>query len=545
MLIALAQINPVAGALQHNAALIGRFYEAAQARGAELVIYPEAALTGGPPQDLLLYSGFAAEAEALVESKLAPLTARLPGAMLLGSCRRLQGALYSAALLIKGGKVTAAHPKAALEERNPFRESSYFAAGGRSSREIWGDLTVTVAVGEKALLPEYRTLLPPLQPKGRPGKKELVINPTASPYYLGGQAQRERAAAALAAERESALLVVNLAGGSDELVFDGASLAFNHSGRLICRAASFAEDLVLISADDLFAPAKDEQPAAVDDITTLYRALILGVRDYFAKSGFSRAVIGLSGGLDSAVTAAVAAEALGPGNVLGVLLPSEYSPPHSLEDALALAENLKLETQTVPIAPFFGSYLQKLNRTGRAEMDLAEENLQARIRGDILMLMANRERRLLLTTGNRSELAVGYCTLYGDMAGALAILADLPKLTVYDLARSINSLQGREIIPGRTISKAPSAELRPDQKDEDSLPPYDILDPILNLYLDRHLSAEAIIERGYDAATVQRIIDLVERAEYKRRQAAPALRVVSGLNLRRTPIARGGKQLPG
>ena len=541
MLIALAQTNPVAGSLQENAAAIRRSYEAAQAQGAELVIYPEMALTGGPPQDLLLYSSFIAEAEALVERELASLTGRAPGAMLLGSCYCLQGALYNAAILIKEGKISAVYPKATLEERAPFRESSYFAAGSRSDSERWGSLTVTVAVGEKSLLPEQRALLPQPQAKGKGEEKRLLINPTASPYRLGGQSMRENAAAALAAEQESALIVVNMAGGSDELVFDGASLILDHRGRLICRGASFAEDLLFISTDDLFALPKEKLPAAVDDITTLHRALVLGVRDYFAKSGFERAVLGLSGGLDSAVTAAVAAEALGAENVLGVLLPSEYSPPHSLEDALALADNLGLQTRTIPITPFFKTYLQELNRSGRPEMDLAEENLQARIRGDILMLIANRERRLLLTTGNRSELAVGYCTLYGDMAGALAILADLPKLTVYDLARSINSLQGKDIIPGRTISKPPSAELRPHQKDEDSLPPYELLDPVLSLYLDQHLTAAAIIERGFEAATVQRVIDLVDRAEYKRRQAAPALRVFSGLNRRLTPITRGTK----
>ncbi len=542
MLIALAQINPVAGALQKNTAAIRRYYESALDRGAELVIFPEMALTGGPPQDLLLYSSFTAEAEALVEKELAPLTAQAPGgAMLLGSCYRLQGALYNAAILLRGGKVASVYPKAALEARAPFRENSYFAAGGRSGNERWGSLTLTVAVGEKSLLPEYRALLPQPRAKRPPGEKRLVINPTASPYYLGGQSKRESAAAALAAEQDSALIVVNMAGGSDELVFDGASLVLDPRGRLICRGASFAEDLVFISTDALYASPGEEQPAAVDDIIALHRALILGVRDYFAKSGFERAVLGLSGGLDSAVTAAVAAEALGPENVLGVLLPSEYSPPHSLEDALELADNLELQTRTISIAPFFKTYLRELNRSGRPEMDLAEENLQARIRGDILMLIANRERRLLLTTGNRSELAVGYCTLYGDMAGALAILADLPKLVVYDLARSINSLQGRDTIPGRTISKPPSAELRPHQKDEDSLPPYGLLDPILSLYLDQHLPADAIAEHGFEAATVRRIVDLVDRAEYKRRQAAPALRVVSGLNRRLTPIARGAK----
>ncbi|HPU01623.1 MAG: NAD+ synthase [Firmicutes bacterium] len=537
MLIALAQINPTAGALRPNAARIKEFFHKARQEGADLVVFPEMALTGSPPQDLLLYGSFAAAAEALMEQELAPLTASPAPAMLLGTCRRLQGRLCNAALLLKKGRVEAAYPKAVLEQRAPFQECSYFSRGGQASYERWGELMAAVAVGEGALRPEHRPLLP--QPCGTAEEKRLLIIPAASSYRFGGQARREQEAAALAREQRCALLLVNLVGGSDELVFDGASLVYNNRGELIRRAASFAEDLLFIRAGDLFAPAAEACPAAAEDMDTLFQALCLGLKDYFYKSGFSRAVLGLSGGIDSAVTAALAAAALGPKNVLGIMLPSEYSPPHSLEDARALAENLGLETRTIPITPFFHAYLKELNRSGRPEMDLAEENLQARIRGDILMLIANRERRLLLTTGNRSELAVGYCTLYGDMAGALAVLADLPKLTVYELARFINRKHKRAVIPERTITKPPSAELRPDQKDEDSLPPYSVLDPILQLYLDEHLSPEEIMARGFDATTVQRVIALVDRAEYKRRQAAPALRVMSGLEVRRFPVARG------
>lgn len=532
MLFALAQINPAAGALKNNAVRIRRFYEEARAKGAGLVIFPEMALAGGPPQDLLRYSSFTAEAERLIRQELAPLTAGSSTAMLLGTCYQLQDRLYNTALLLKRGTVAAVYPKAALENRLPFREERYFSAGGRSAYERWGELMMAVITGESVLHPGGRVLL-----RRRPKEKQLLlVNPVASPYRFGRQEQREEAAAALSKKRRSALLVVNLAGGSGELVFDGASLAYNNRGELLQRAASFAEEIVYLSADALFAPAAGDYPAAAEAITTINEALSLGIRDYFAKNGFQKAVLGLSGGLDSAVTAALAANALGPENVLGMLLPSEYSPPHSLEDARILAKNLDIETQTVPITPFLHAYLGKLNRSGKPELDPAEENLQARIRGNILMLVANRERRLLLTTGNRSELAVGYCTMYGDMAGALAVLADLPKLTVYELARTINRLQGA-VIPERTITKPPSAELRPDQLDEDSLPPYSVLDPILNLYLDRALSAEEIVKRGFDATVVDRVIALVDRAEHKRRQAAPALRVMSGLNRRSTPLA--------
>lgn len=537
MLLALAQINPTAAALERNADRIRHFYGEARTKGAGLVIFPEMALTGGPPQDLLCYSDFVTRAMELIERELAPMTARSPAAMLLGTCYRRQDILYNAVLLLKEGRIGGIYPKTVLENRAPFRESRYFTAGDCNVQERWGDLRAVVMVGEAALQPEHRERLP-LCAEPHPPERRLLINPTASPYRFGRQAQRERNRAALAGEQCSALLTVNLVGGSDELVFAGASLACNSRGELIHRAAAFDEELVCIPEEDLFAPAAGEFPAAEEGSSTLRRALALGIRDCFAKNGFERAVLGLSGGLDSAVTAALAAEALGPGNVLGVLLPSAYSPPHSLKDAHSLAENLRIEERTIPITALFHAYLERLNRSGKPELDLAEENLQARIRGDILMLIANRERRLLLSTGNRSELAVGYCTLYGDMAGALAVLADLPKLTVYELAREINRHHGRAVIPEGTIARPPSAELRPDQRDEDTLPPYDILDPILHLYLDRMFAPAEIVARGFDAAAVQRIIALVDRAEYKRRQAAPALRVLSGLSRRRTPLTR-------
>jgi len=532
VLFALAQINPTAGALQRNAAGISRFFKEAQSRGAGLVIFPETALTGRPLQDLLLYSDFIAETERLIRRELAPLTAGSPAAMLLGTPFLREGRLYNGALLLEDGTISGSYTKSALEERAPFAEERYFTPGDGNKREQWGGYRTAVVIGEAG---EGE----PPWPGGRApaGERRLLINLVASPYSTGRREQREARCATLAAEQDCALLMANLVGGGDELVFDGSSLAFNSRGELLRRAASFTEEIVYLDEGELFAAAAEKHPDYSGDIAALCEALLLGIRDYFAKNGFQKALLGLSGGLDSAVTAALAAEALGPENVLGVLLPSEYSPQHSLEDARALAENLGMEQRTIPIMPIFHSYLRSLNRSGEAEMDLAEENLQARIRGDILMLIANRERRLLLSTGNRSELAVGYCTLYGDMAGALAVLADLPKLTVYELAELINRRQGRPIIPERTITKPPSAELRPDQLDEDSLPPYSVLDPILDLYIDELLPPAEIIRRGFDEATVHRIVGLVDGAEYKRRQAAPALRVRSGLRRRSTPPA--------
>ena len=495
------------------------------------------ALTGTPLHDLLHYGDFIAEIDTVTRRELAPLTASSPAAMLLGTPFQREGRLYNGALLMERGRITACYPKRVLEKRAPFEEERYFSpAAGPGRWEPRGKLALSIVPGESALSAGAAGL----PPRPRSPERRLLINPAASPYSLGRREQRERGAAALAKEQRSALITVNLVGGSGELVFDGSSPAFNCRGELIRRAASFAEELVYLSEEELFAPAAEKLPAGAEDSGTVFEALVLGLKDYFAKNGFAKALLGLSGGLDSAVTAALAAEALGPENVLGVLLPSEYSPPHSLEDARALAENLGLESRTIPIAPFFRAYLEKLNRSGGPEMDLAEENLQARIRGNILMLIANRERRLLLSTGNRSELAVGYCTLYGDMAGALAVLADLPKLTVYELAETINSRQERAVIPENTITKPPSAELSPGQLDQDSLPPYSVLDPILELYIDELLSPSDIIERGFDETAVRRVAALVDRAEYKRRQAAPALRVLSGLRERKTPLCRRG-----
>ena len=536
MLFALAQVNPTAGALEQNSARIVRYFKKAQARGADLVIYPEAALTGAPLGDLLIYEDFIDKIGRIAAEELAPLTKGSSAAMLVGAPFRQEGRLYNGALLMEGGRLAASYPKAVLEPELPFEEERYFSpAPGPMNDRSRGGVTLSVVTGAGALSPGGAAL----PQRSRSRGKRLLISPVASPFQPGRRQQREVDAAALAQEQQSALLVANLIGGGDELVFDGSSLAYNCRGELIARAASFTEEIVYLSAGELFSPASAPLPALPEEGgEEIFQALVLGLKDYFIKNGFTQALLGLSGGLDSAVTAALAAEALGPENVLGVLLPSPYSPAHSLEDALALAENLGIASRTIPIAPFFQAYLAELNRSGKAELDLAEENLQARIRGNILMLIANRERRLLLTTGNRSELAVGYCTMYGDMAGALAVLADLPKLTVYELARAINRRQKAGVIPENTITKPPSAELSPGQLDEDSLPPYRILDPILSLYLDEGLSPAAIIERGFDAATVRNIIALVNRAEHKRRQAAPPLRVISGPGRRRTPLTR-------
>jgi NAD+ synthase (glutamine-hydrolysing) len=317
-------------------------------------------------------------------------------------------------------------------------------------------------------------------------------------------------------------------------------LVFNNQGKLLHRAASFTEDLLIVESEELFLPAKDTYSSGIDDIGTVSEALILGLRDYVKKTGFSKVVLGLSGGIDSAVVATLAVKALGADKVLGLLMPSPYSSEHSIEDALTLSDNLGISRRIIEINEPYKAFVNLLNENHKALLDLAEENLQARIRGNIVMHTSNREGYLALATGNKSELAVGYCTLYGDMAGGLAVIADLPKTMVYELAGHFNSSHDKEIIPQNTIEKPPSAELRPDQKDEDSLPSYSLLDPILQLYIEENLSCAEISSRGFDKKVVEKVIHMVDRAEFKRRQAATGLRITTRAfgSGRRMPIAR-------
>ncbi len=541
MRIALAQVNPTVGALSRNAAQIKKAYREARAGGAGLVLFPELVLTGYPPQDLLSDRYFIARAAAVVENDLAPLTAREGGTLLAGAPYRDGNRLYNAALLLAEGSLQAVIPKTILHHYITFAEQHYFSpATGRHPVSIAGTKT-GITIGEDlGDNPNPGSGIDPLQELAGLGAR-LLINLSARPYRFGNRIRRERAFAVQARKHRFALLYLNQVGGNDELVFDGASLIFNHRGELLRRGASFSEDLVFIDTETLFAPAAEPQPEREENIESVHAALCLGIHDYLAKSGFSRAALGLSGGLDSAVVAALAVAALGRENVLGVLMPSPYSPDHGIADALACADNLGLARRIIPIHEPLQAVSGLFGSNGLQAPDPAIENLQARLRGTVLMFISNREGYLVLTTGNRSELAVGYCTLYGDMAGGLAVLKDLPKLTVYELARFINRKHGRAIIPENTLTKPPSAELRPDQKDEDSLPPYTVLDPVLSLYLDQKLAAAEITGRGYPEETVRKITGLVDRSEYKRRQAAPGLYVVSPVSGpgRRMPLARG------
>jgi NAD+ synthase (glutamine-hydrolysing) len=545
MRIALAQINPTIGALSLNAEKVKDYYRQGSKGGADLVVFTELSLSGYPPKDLLLYDSFLDREREIIINELQPLTKGQKAAILIGASHRKEGKLYNGALLIDNGEIKSVHLKTLLPNFDVFDEERYFSRFSERRVEMLGSLPTAITICEDSwndrdFFPNPLYDIDPLEILFAQGAK-LLLNLSASPYHLGKHGLREKMLSFLSKKYQSGIIYLNQVGGNDELIFDGSSLVFNSTGELIYRAAAFEEELFFVETGDLYRTAVNDLPPGRDDIDTVMHTLRLGLKDYVHKTGFKKVVLGLSGGVDSAVVAALAAEALGPENVLGLLLPSPYSSRHSIDDATLLAENLGISYRLIGIDEPFKAFMNLLNDKGEPLQDLAEENLQARIRGNIIMHISNREGYLSLATGNKSELAVGYCTLYGDMAGGLAVIADLPKMMVYELAEHINKIRGREVIPERTITKPPSAELRPGQKDEDSLPPYHILDPILQLYIEENLSAKQITERGFDKDTVGRVVYMVDRSEFKRRQAAPGLRITTRAfgSGRRMPIARG------
>lgn len=540
MKIALAQINPTVGDMAGNEARILDAYRRGAALGADIVVCSELCVTGYPPRDLLLKKSFVQQSLGALD-RLAAATGRT--ALLVGyvgqnDIRPGRETTNSAALL-HAGKMLATRPKTLLPTYDVFDEDRYFepatentpvALAGRSlgltiCEDIWND---------DDFWPERRYRANPPAALAAAGA-EIIFNLSASPWHVGKTRTRFEMLRSLAQKLRRPVVFCNQVGGNDELVFDGGSLVFNAAGQLVAQAKPFAEDLVIADVDT--APAAEFIELCDEEL--LYQALVLGLRDYFHKCGFKSAVLGLSGGIDSALVACLAVAALGTEHVHGISLPSQFSSPGSLDDACALARNLGIRYDVLPIQPVFEACKQQLQPVfaGRPE-DIAEENLQARIRGTLLMALSNKFGSLLLTTGNKSELAVGYCTLYGDMNGGLAVINDVPKMMVYRLARWIN--REREIIPVASITKAPSAELRPNQTDQDSLPPYEVLDAILDAYVVQGQAAAEIIAAGFDAATVRRIIRLIDLSEYKRRQAAPGLKVTTkafGLG-RRVPVAQ-------
>ncbi len=529
MKIALLQLNPTVGDISGNARLIGDAVRMAAAAGADLAVTPELALVGYLPRDLLLSDGFVSRSWRALHDLAASLDGLPPTLVGLPEPNSSDEGrpLFNAAALLRGGQVEHRFRKSLLPTYDVFDEDRYFEPfHGAQTLDIAGR-RVGVSICEdiwndRDFWKRRRYHHDPVDELARAGA-EVIVNLSASPFAAGKQQKREAMLASMARKHHVPLVYVNQVGGNDDLVFDGRSCGFNAAGECIARGHSFESDIVIC---DTAGGSSIGPPTDVLPESEIWRALVLGTRDYARKCGFSRVVLGLSGGIDSALTAAIAVDALGADKVLGVLMPSPFSSRGSVVDAEHLAANLGISTLTLPIA----DAMQSMERTLAAAFagtasGVAEENIQARIRGNLLMALSNKRGALLLTTGNKSELAVGYCTLYGDMSGGLGVIADVPKTMVYRVARWLNETRGQSVIPGDTLTKAPSAELRPNQTDQDSLPPYDVLDDILGRHIERHESADAIVAAGFDAATVRKVLSLVRGAEFKRKQAAPGLKV--------------------
>ncbi len=542
MKITLAQLNPVVGDVRGNLAKVVATLEL-EHQTSDLVVFSELFMVGYPPRDLLEKPALIRQVQEALEHLVA-LSARYPGTGILVGAPQPTGrdtgkGLCNCAVLIHQGQVRLRQAKSLLPTYDVFDETRHFDPAGQVEVVPFKDQILGISICEDAWYdPElwFRRLYPldPIQVQARQGAT-VLINISASPFQVGKEEVRHRLLQPHARKYGIPLVYVNQVGGNDELIFDGRSLALDPAGEAIAVLPGFREAVATV---DLTQPGVPGLYLPQEKIATVHEALVLGLRDYLGKCGFKQAVVGLSGGIDSAVTCCLAEKALGRENVLGVLMPSPYTSRDSIEDSLILARNLGVETRLIPITPIYQSYREALEGPLQlGEIGVTLENIQARIRGNILMAISNQEGHMVLSTGNKSELAVGYCTLYGDMSGGLGVLADVPKTMVYELAEYLN--RDREIIPGQIIRKAPSAELRPDQKDQDTLPPYDILDRIMNYYLTEGCAYGDIVKLGFDPETVQWVIRTIDRNEYKRRQAAPGLKITSkafGMG-RRIPIA--------
>jgi NAD+ synthase (glutamine-hydrolysing) len=530
--IALLQINPTAGDLSGNSELIVRGVRAAQAQGAHLVVTPELALMGYLPRDLLMSRGFVqrscqmlnAIAEELRDAPAALVGIATPNPSDMGR------PLFNSAVLLDRGVVGPTFHKTLLPTYDVFDEDRYFEPGIGPQILQWNGHRLGISICEdvwndRDFWQRRRYHRDPVEALAQAGV-EAILNLSASPFTVGKQIMREEMLGHMARRHRIPLAYVNQAGGNDDLIFDGRSCAFDASGRMFARAKGFAEDVLVLDLGESGAAAGTIAADDFEPEAEIWNALVLGVRDYVAKTRFHKVLLGLSGGIDSALTAAIAADAVGPRNVLGVMMPSVFSSPGSVGDSIELAHNLGIETLTLPIADIVGTYGEILAAPFQGlPPDVTEENIQSRIRGNLLMALSNKFGSMLLTTGNKSEMSVGYCTLYGDMNGGLAVIADLPKMMVYRVSRWRN--RRGPAIPESTLTKAPSAELRPDQTDRDSLPPYELLDEILERHVEKSQSAEEIIAQGFDEPTVRKVLRLVRIAEFKRKQAAPVLKVTS------------------
>lgn len=582
--IAMAQMNPTVGDLSGNVRRIAAWMREARRAQADVVAFPELAVTGYPPEDLLFKPRFiedtyralkavAAETRGLVAvvgyvgrgttTAMSPNTASLPSAG--------RHDLYNAAALISDRRVLASYCKRHLPNYGVFDESRYFHPGLRLPLLVLNGTMVGVNICEDIWFPEG-----PTRAQAAAGA-EVIVNINASPFHVGKGRMREQMLATRARDNRVIVTYTNQVGGQDELVFDGNSVIVDQAGEIMARGKAFEEDLIIADLDvatvgrtrlaqgrkkplpprvaalidrlDVRLPEKKSRSIVVpalepqlDRLDEAYRALVLGVRDYVRKNGFKRVVIGLSGGVDSALTAAIAVDALGAENVLGVFMPSPYTSRASREDVADLGRRLHIQVETLSITATFNSYRRALARPFQGHRpDTTEENLQARIRGNLLMAYSNKFGHLVLTTGNKSEMSVGYATLYGDMAGGFAVIKDVPKTMVYELSHLRNLAGAAPVIPKRILDRPPTAELRPDQKDEDNLPPYAVLDPILKAYVEEDRALEDIVAMGFDRETVARVITLVDRSEYKRRQSPPGIKITHRAfgKDRRMPITNG------
>ena len=535
MKIALAQLNPTIGDLQKNAQNILEAAQKVANQGVKLLLTPELSLCGYPPRDLLINAHFISE----MEQTLQQLAIDLPSDLFvliglatpnLSSAITGSKPLFNSIALLTKGKVQNIFHKRLLPTYDVFDENRYFAAGSEPNYFTVDGIKIGLTVCEDLWNDEdfwgKRSYIVNPIAELADHNIDLSINLSASPFSLGKQQVREAMLKHTAIKYDRPVLYVNQVGANDDLIFDGCSLGFDRSGELVCRGTSFDRDLIIVEFDQ----TKQDlnlariQPLNDDTDAEVWQALVLGVRDYIQKCGFQKVILGLSGGIDSALVAAIAAEAIGAGNVLGILMPSPYSSDHSVTDAIDLAANLRINTETIPIGELMEGFDRTLDSLfADTEFGLAEENIQSRIRGNLLMAISNKFGYLLLSTGNKSEMAVGYCTLYGDMNGGLAVIADVPKMRVFSICNWLN--REREIIPQNIITKPPSAELKPGQVDQDSLPPYEVLDAILEAIVCEHQSTAQLIDRGYDSQVVEKITKLIKRAEFKRRQAPPGLKI--------------------
>jgi NAD+ synthase/NAD+ synthase (glutamine-hydrolysing) len=545
MKIALAQTNSTVGDLCGNAKRILDFARRASERGANVVVFPELSLTGYPPRDLLEKESFLDRTEQHLE-RLAADAAPLNIGIICGTVTRTGSPtglpIYNSAAVLQDGHITFRQHKMLLPTYDVFDEARYFEPAAKQSPLALGDSVSALTICEdiwndKQYWERRRYSRDPVEELATAGAR-ILISINASPYHMGKRAQRNEIFAATARHFRVPIVYVNQVGGDDQLLFDGTSFAMNPEGEVIACAASFEEDLVLMDTEKLTGDRHDNY---ADECEAVYQALAMGTRDYIRKCGFERVLVALSGGIDSALTVAIAVDAVGKENVIGVGMPGPYSSEHSITDARDLARNLGIRFELIPIQSQYGAFMNVLEPLfDGSAIGVTEENLQSRLRGVTLMALSNKWGALVLTTGNKSELAVGYCTLYGDMCGGLAVISDVPKTLVYSLARVANRRHSNAI-PENTFTKPPSAELRPDQKDTDSLPPYEVLDQILRLYIENNDAPQRIAEALHLPVTLVRdIVNKVDRNEYKRQQAAPGLKVTTkafGIG-RRFPIAQ-------